>query len=171
MATFCHLHIYSFCCTGCALFYRYARFLDKIFIYSKNSLAIKKGEGLFKMASVNKVVKSKGTAKIWLWWYRLMAKTLVSTAIQVNLCCLIPASLKISTKFTGIVVIKIFSISLCHHCHLLAAPLDFKTLFTQAILNRATPFLQPGWFWVDITSFCNLTCMFLQSIIDSSWCH
>ena len=35
-------------------------------IYSKNSLAVKKGVALFKMASVKKVVKSKGAAKKWL---------------------------------------------------------------------------------------------------------
>jgi len=65
----------------------------------KNSWAIKKGVALFKMASVKKAVKSKGAAKKWLCWYRLMAKNLITT-IQVNLCCLIPASLGISTKFT-----------------------------------------------------------------------
>jgi len=32
----------------------------------KNSLAVKKGAALFKMASVKKVVKSKGAAKKWL---------------------------------------------------------------------------------------------------------
>jgi len=32
----------------------------------KNSLAVKKGAALFKMASVKKVVKSKGVAKKWL---------------------------------------------------------------------------------------------------------
>ena len=32
----------------------------------KNRLAVKKGAALFKMASVKKVVKSKGAAKRWL---------------------------------------------------------------------------------------------------------
>jgi len=32
----------------------------------KNSLAVKKGAALFKMASMKKVVKSKGAAKKWL---------------------------------------------------------------------------------------------------------
>ena len=32
----------------------------------KNSLAVKKGVALFKIASVKKVVKSKGMAKKWL---------------------------------------------------------------------------------------------------------
>ena len=43
------------------------------------------------MASVKKVVKSKGAAKKWLWWYRLMAKILITT-IQVNFV-LIPMKL------------------------------------------------------------------------------
>ena len=47
--------------------------VDKINLL-KNSLAVKKGAALFKMASVKKVVKSKGAAKKWLWWYRLMGK-------------------------------------------------------------------------------------------------
>ena len=82
----------------------------------------KKGATLFKMASMKKFVKSKGAAKIWLWWYRLMAKILITT-IQVNLlCCFIIASQGISTKFTWIVVIKIFAINLYHHSHFLAAP-------------------------------------------------
>ena len=38
-----------------------------VYIYLlKNSLAVKKGAALFKMASVKKVVKSKGAAKKWL---------------------------------------------------------------------------------------------------------
>jgi len=72
--------------------------------FIKNRSTVKKGAALFKMASVKKVVKSKGVAKKWLCWYKLMAKILITT-IQVNLCCLIPASLGISTKFTWIVVI------------------------------------------------------------------
>ena len=92
--------------------------------------AVKKGVALFKMASV----KSKGAAKKWLRWYRLI-KT-----IQVNLCCLIPASLRISTKFTWIVFIKIFAINLYHRSHFLAIPFDFTTFFILAILNRAASF-------------------------------
>ena len=52
-------------------------------------------------------------------------------------------------KLTRIVVIKIFAIDLYHHSHFLAAPFDFTTFFTLAILNRAAPFLQRGFFWVD----------------------
>ena len=36
-----------------------------IYYLLKNSLAVKKGAALFKMASVKKVVKSKGAAKKW----------------------------------------------------------------------------------------------------------
>ena len=50
--------------------------------------------------------------------------------MQVNLCCLI----------LGIKAIKIFAINLYHHSHFLAAPFDFTTFFTLAILNRAAPF-------------------------------
>jgi len=60
------------------------------------------------MASVKKVVKSKGMAVI--------EKVLIAT-IQVNFCCLIPASLEISTKFSLIVVIKIFAIDIYHLSH------------------------------------------------------
>ena len=42
---------------------------------------------------------------------RLKAKILI-TSIQVNLCCLLHVSLRFGTKFTWIVVIKIFTFSL-----------------------------------------------------------
>ena len=57
-----------------------------------------------------------------------MAKILIAT-IQVNLCCLTPASLGINTNSPEFVVIKIFAINLYHHSHLLAAPFDFTTFF------------------------------------------
>ena len=58
------------------------------------------------MASVKKVVKSKGAAKKWLWWYRLMAKFLIIT-IEVNFL-LIPSKAGMRQhKLTRIVVIKI----------------------------------------------------------------
>ena len=59
-------------------------------ICSKNSLAVKKDVAVFKMA-VKKICKIKGTAKKWLCLYRLMAKNFIT--VQVDLCCLIPASL------------------------------------------------------------------------------
>jgi len=45
----------------------------------KNRPTVNKGEALFKMASAKEVLKSKGAAKKWLWWYRLMAKILLTT--------------------------------------------------------------------------------------------
>ena len=74
------------------------------------------------------------------------------------------ASLGISTKFTWIVVVNFFAINLYHHSHFLAAPFDFTTFSHWLFLKRATPILQPGCFWVDITSFCkfyNLSCFSL----------
>jgi len=70
----------------------------------QNNLAVKKVRPCLN-GYCEKAVKSKGAAKKWLWWYRSMAKILITT-IQVNLCCLIPTSLGISTRFTWIVVIK-----------------------------------------------------------------
>ena len=84
----------------------------------KNSLAVKKVLPLSKWP-VWKNCEIKGAAKKWLWWYRLMAKILIAT-IQVNLHCLIPALLGISTKFTWIVVTKNFAINLYHYSHFLA---------------------------------------------------
>ena len=110
----------------------------------KNSVAVKKGAALFKMASVKKVVKSKGAAKKWLWPCRLMGKFLITT-IQINLCCLILASPGISTKFTWIVVIKIFpSTYTITAIFFLGHPLWFDNFF------------HTGCFWADITSFCNI---------------
>ena len=128
-------------------------------ISHKNSLAIKKGAALFKMASVKKSCKIKGKAKNWLWWYRLIAKNLIK-AIQVNLCGLIPASLGISTRFTWIGVIKFF----CHQPipsqPIRGRPLWFHNFFTLVILNRAASFFTAiGCFCVDIIYFCNLTCI------------
>ena len=121
----------------------------------------KKGAALFKIASVKKDVKSKGAAKKWLWWYRLMAKSLIT--ILVNLCCLIPASLEISTKFTWIVVIKLFAINLHMPSQLfLGRPFDFTTFFTLAILNRAAPFFTARLFLSIV--------IFLWGFDDSSWC-
>ena len=69
------------------------------------SLAVKKGAALFKMASVKKLWNQRGGQEMAVMVYSLMAKILITT-IQVNLCCLIPASPGLSTKFTWIVVIK-----------------------------------------------------------------
>jgi len=96
--------------------------------------AVKKGVALFKMASVKKVLKSKGAAKKWLQWYRLI-KT-----IQVNLCCLIPASLRISTKFTWIVLIKFLPSTYTIAAISWPSPLISQLFFILAILNRAASF-------------------------------
>jgi len=108
-------------------------------IYTQKQPGCKKRCGPAKNDQCEKAMKSKGAAKKWLWWYRLVTKILITT-IQVNLCCLILAPLGISTKFTWIVVIKIFAINLYHHRHFLAAPFDFTTFFTLVIFNRAAPF-------------------------------
>ena len=57
-----------------------------------------------------KDMKSKVAAKKWLRWYRLTAKKIIITTIQVNLCCPINVSLGYDTKFTQIAVIKVFAI-------------------------------------------------------------
>jgi len=139
------------------------RIFKYIIIYSTSC---NKGAALFKMASVKKAVKSKGQPRNGSDGIRLMAKIFITT-IQVNLCCLIPASLGISTKFTWIIVIKNFAINLYHHSHFLATPLISQLFFPLAILTRAAPFLQLGCFWADITSVCNLTCI-LQGLDNSS---
>ena len=49
--------------------------------------------------------------------------------------------------------IEIFAINLYHQSHFLAAPFDFTTFFTLAILKKDHTFLQPGCFWVDSLYF------------------
>ena len=66
-------------------------------------------------------------------------------------------------KLTWIVVIKIFAINLYHHSYFLAAPFDPTTFFTLAILNRAAPFLQLGFFWVDWINRNNKAAIFTHS--------
>ena len=95
----------------------------------------KKVQPCLKMASVKKSCEIKGATKKWLWWYRLMAKNLITT-IQVNLYCLIPG---ISTKFTWI-VIKIFAIKLYHHSHFMAAPFISQLFSHWPFFNRVAPF-------------------------------
>ena len=69
---------------------------------------------------------------------RLMVQILI-VIIQVNLCCLLPASLGLGTKLTWIIAIK-FVPWTYHQSHFLAASLDFTTFFILAILNRAALF-------------------------------
>jgi len=86
----------------------------------------KKSAAPLKIASMKKAVKSKETAKKWLWWHRLMAKILIT--IQVNLYWFL---VKLGWGYlTWIVVIKIFAINLNHHSHFLAAPLISQLFYT-----------------------------------------
>ena len=127
----------------------------------------KKGAALFNMTSIKKAVKSKDAAKKWLWWYRLMAKNLITT-IQVNLVLPHPSFTRNQHKI---------HLNCCfyHFCHqpipsqpFLGRPLWFHNFFTLAILNRPPPFLQLGCFWVEINSFCKLPCTILQGLGDSN---
>ena len=79
----------------------------------------------------------------------LMAKTLIA-AIQMNLCVLLQVSLGLGTKFTRIVIIKIWGghtnspeLSLLkflplnyYHSHFLATTFDFKSFFTLEFWGR-----------------------------------
>jgi len=79
---------------------------------------------------------------------RLMAKNLITT-IQVNLCCLLHISLGFGTKFTWIVAIRIFAISL-KPSYFLVATLDFISI---AFLGAAH-FLY-GWISNCILAYCH----------------
>ena len=85
---------------------------------------------------------------------RFRAKILTMT-IQVNLCCLFHTSLGFDTKFTWIVVFKIFINLQYHHSHFLAATVDFASIFTMAFLGTAHFFY--SWvFWIRFhLFFCN----------------
>jgi len=72
---------------------------------------------------------------------------------QVNLCCLLHVSLRLGTKFTWIVVIKILVLTY-HHGHFLAATLDI-TFFHNSLLGSRILSLQLDCFVLDFTSFCN----------------
>jgi len=78
----------------------------------------------------------------------IMAKILI-TAIQANLC-------RRFTNFAELLLLKFLSLSV-HHSHFWTAIFDF-TSFHAAFFAWAAPFfLQFGYFYVDFTSFCNLT--------------
>jgi len=109
----------------------------------QNSPAVKKGAA----------PKRPLWKKMWnpRWWPRngcdgrLMAKFLTKT-IQVNLCCLLPVSLGIGTKFTwivSIVVIKNFAISL-PSLPFLGHHLGFHIFFH----NDGCTFFTVGLFWI-----------------------
>ena len=70
----------------------------------------------------------------------LVDDKILITTIWINLL-LIPSEAGMRQhKLTRIVVIKIFANNLYHHSHFLAAPFDFTTFFTLAILNRSECF-------------------------------
>jgi len=68
---------------------------------------------------------------------RLMAQIILIKIIQVNLCCLLPASLGLGTNELSLLK---FMPSTYHHSIFLATSLDYATFFTLAILNRAAPY-------------------------------
>ena len=106
------------------------------------------------MASVKKVVKSKGAAKKWLWWYRLIAKILITT-IQVNFVLIPSEAVMRQHKLTWSIVIKIFAINLYHHCHIFVALFNCTTFFTLAILNWAALFFYSQAVFEYISRDCN----------------
>ena len=79
---------------------------------------------------------------------RLMVKILITT-IQVNF----DAAWSIGTKFTWIVVIKIFTINLPSQ-PFLGRHLGFHIFFHHSLFEGCTLFLQLGCFGLDLTSFC-----------------
>jgi len=72
-------------------------------ISTQKQPSCKKMCALCKMAGMKMVVKYR-----WQPRNGCDGRSNLITTIQVNLCCLIPASLGIGTKFTWIVIIKIF---------------------------------------------------------------
>jgi len=96
--------------------------------------------------------------KMWnlRWWSRngcggrLMTKILTTT-IQVNLCCLLHVSLGFGSKFIWIAIIESFSISLPSQ-PFLGRHLGFHVFFT---MESHPLFLQMGCFGLDFTSFYN----------------
>ena len=117
----------------------------------------KKGVALCKMASMKKVVKYRWRPRNGCDG-RSVTKILITT-IQVSLCCLIPASLGIGTKFTWIVVIKILVTDLPSQ-PFLGHHLCFTTFFIIAILHRAAPFFTAWLFLSGYHIFYNLSCFF-----------
>jgi len=90
----------------------------------------------FKMASVKKVVKPKGTAKKWLWRSKILIP-----AIQVNFV-LIPNEAGMSTNWPELLQLKFLPSTYTITAISCPPPLISQLLFTLAILNRAASFLQ-----------------------------
>ena len=83
----------------------------------------------------------------------LITKILIIT-IQVNLCCLLHASLGFGTKFTWIIVIK-FLLLIYHRSHFLATTW-ISLLFSQwPSWGLHSFFLQLAVFGLDFNHFCN----------------
>ena len=95
-------------------------------ICTQKSLVVKRGVALFKVASVKKAVIVQVNGKILI------------TAIQVNLCCLIPESAQNSPKLFLLKFLP--STQLVPSQPFFATLFDFPAFFTLAILNRAAPF-------------------------------
>jgi len=117
--------------------------------FLSNSPAVKKVCSL-QEGHCEKNVKSKVAAKNDCD-RRLIAKILIST-IQANLCCLLHVSLGFGTKFTWIVVIKIFSINLPPQ-PFLGRHLGFHIFFHNGLLWGSTLFLQLDCFWIRFHFF------------------
>ena len=118
------------------------RMIKVILIHSN----VKKGVALFRNGQCEKSCEIKGAAKKWLWWYRLMARILITT-IQDNLC---PYPKGISTKFTWIVAIKIFAINLYYHSHFLATPFISQLFHTGHFEQGHTFFYSQAVFeWIS----------------------
>jgi len=84
---------------------------------------------------------------------RLIAKILMTT-IQENLCGLLHVPLGFGTKFTQIVIIKIFAINIPPQ-PFLGRHLGFHIFFPIAFLGIAHFFNSWAVFGLDFSSFCN----------------
>jgi len=97
-------------------------------------------------------------------------KTLeMSKSGELILCCLLHVSLRLGTKFTWIVIIKILPLAY-HRGHFLVSILDI-TLFQNSLLGSCTLSLQLGCFGLDFTSFCNCMQWSWHITVIKSWCY
>ena len=94
-----------------------------------------------------------------MWSYRLTAKFLIAT-IQVNLCCIILASLGISKEFTWSFIVKFLPSTYIITANSWPPPLISQLCLQLQIWTELHCFLQLGCFWIYITSFWTLVCIF-----------
>ena len=94
----------------------------------------------------------QGGGQEWLWWYANSKNFNNDNSAESVLP--LHVSLWFGTKFTWIVVIKIYAISLPSQ-PFLAVTLDFTSFFTITFLGAAPFFYSWGGFWIRFTSFCN----------------